>query len=88
MNVRTRTRPTVRLRRKEWDRRMTARGLVTIADIAEHIDMSRATVIRIYTGEVEPGERFIAAALWAEDDAKFEELFEVVAERITTETVA
>lgn len=66
---------------------MTARGLSTHADRAEHIGVSRATVLRIQAGDFEPGEKFIAAVLWAED-AKFEELFEVIAERVTTETVA
>jgi hypothetical protein len=42
---------------------------------------------RIESGEVKPGERFIAAVLWSEG-AKFEDLFEVIAERVTTERIA
>jgi DNA-binding XRE family transcriptional regulator len=66
---------------------MAARGLATSSDRAGHVGVSRVTVSRIESGEVKPGERFIAAVLWSEG-AKFEDLFEVIAERVTTERIA
>lgn len=72
------TRPTIRLRRGEWDRRMTAKELETHLARAERIGVSRTTVGRIESGEIKPGEEFIAAVLDAFADLKFENVFEVV----------
>ncbi|GAA0970085.1 hypothetical protein GCM10009555_018370 [Acrocarpospora macrocephala] len=74
------TRPAIRLRRSQWDRRMNEKGLTTALARAEAIGVSRWTVGRIESGEMRPGEHFIAAVLLARPDMKFEELFEVVEE--------
>jgi hypothetical protein len=46
--------------------------------IATHLGVSRTTVKRMLSGELAPGERFIARTLAAFPDLKFDDLFEVV----------
>lgn len=72
------TRPAVRLRHGEWERRMEAKGLSSDHARAQRIGMSRTTVARVQDGTIEPGERFVAAVLLTFADLKFEDLFEVV----------
>lgn len=77
MHERRDMRPTVRLRRIEWDRRMNAKELATPHARAEHIGVSRTTVARIEDGETRPGITFVAAVLVAFPDVRFEDVFEV-----------
>jgi hypothetical protein len=71
-------RPRVRLRLANWDRQTSQRGLRTNAECAHLLGTSESTIWRIKEGAVEPGGRFIAAALWGMPGTTFEELFEVV----------
>jgi predicted transcriptional regulator len=57
---------------------MNGKDLSTDHARAMHIGVSRTTVARIQSGEIEPGGKFVAAVLWAHPDLKFEDLFEVV----------
>ncbi|MGC5012603.1 hypothetical protein ACLQ2R_17705 [Streptosporangium sp. DT93] len=70
-------RPVIRLRHGEWERHMTSKELTTDDARAAHIGVSRTTVLRIQNGGIQPGREFIAAALCALPDIKFEDLFEV-----------
>lgn len=71
------TRPVIRLRRGEWNRRMVAKELATHHARAERIGVSRTTIGRIEGGKMAPGEDFIAAVLDAFTDLRFEDVFEV-----------
>lgn len=71
------TRPTIRLRRGEWDRRMTAKDLATRRARADRIGVSHTTIGRIEEGEMKPGGEFIAAVLNAFGDLRFEDVFEI-----------
>lgn len=71
-------RPRVRLRRATWDRETLERGLRTDADCAYLLRTSQSTISRVKNGEVEPGQKFISAALWRFSGLKFEDLFEIV----------
>lgn len=68
--------PVIRLRVAEFDRRAQELGLGTTSECAQRIGISRFTLARLRTGEVAPGEKFIALCL-SSFQAKFEELFEL-----------
>ena len=71
--------PVVRLRNDRIDEIATARGLVTDSARAELIGVERSTYSRVRSGEIQPGNRFIAGCLLAFHDLRFEDLFEVMA---------
>jgi transcriptional regulator with XRE-family HTH domain len=66
----------VKLRIDRLDERARALGLESDAEIAAHLGLDRAGISRLRSGESNPGERFIAAAL-AELGVPFEYLFEI-----------
>jgi transcriptional regulator with XRE-family HTH domain len=66
----------VKLRLDKLDERAHALGLETDAQIAEKLGLDRAGISRIRSGDSNPGERFIAAAL-GELGVPFEYLFEI-----------
>jgi len=74
------TRATVRLRIAQFRRYAEARGLSTDIEIAERTGLARTTVFRLLRGDVDPGERIIAAFLVAFPDRHFEDLFEIALE--------
>lgn len=74
-------RPRLRLRVAAWDKQTSARGLRTDAEAAHLLNTSQSTISRIKAGQVEPGGRFVASALWHLPGARFDELFEVVVTR-------
>lgn len=61
--------PLVKYRRKS--------GLSDDGKLAKAMRMHRITVSRVVSGEMQPGAKFIAGALTAFPDLKFEDLFEV-----------
>jgi transcriptional regulator with XRE-family HTH domain len=67
----------VRLRLEKLDERARALGLETDAQIADRLGLDRAGISRLRSGDSNPGERFIAAAL-GELGVSFEYLFEIV----------
>jgi transcriptional regulator with XRE-family HTH domain len=67
----------VRLRLERLDERARALGLETDAQLAAHLGLDRAGISRLRSGDANPGERFIAAAL-GELGVPFEYLFEIV----------
>jgi hypothetical protein len=73
-------RPSVRLRTAQFRRYAEARGLNTDVEIAGHTRLARTTVFRLLRGDVDPGERIIAAFLAAFPDRHFEDLFEIAYE--------
>lgn len=52
-------------------------GVTTERDLALHLKVDRATILRIIRGDIGPGERFIAATLAAFPRNCFEDFFEV-----------
>ena len=66
----------MRLRLERLDERAQALGLASDSQIADRLGLDRAGISRIRSGESNPGERFIAAAL-AELGVPFEYLFEI-----------
>lgn len=66
----------VKLRLERLDERARALGLETDAEIAAHLGLDRAGISRLRSGESNPGERFIAAALPGLG-VPFEYLFEI-----------
>jgi transcriptional regulator with XRE-family HTH domain len=66
----------VRLRQERLNERARALGLETDSQIADRLGLDRAGISRIRSGESNPGERFIAAAI-AELAVPFEYLFEI-----------
>ena len=73
-------RASVRLRTAQFRRYAEARGLSTDSEIAGHTGLARTTVFRLLRGDVDPGERIIAAFLVAFPDRHFEDLFEIAYE--------
>ncbi|MEV0994584.1 helix-turn-helix domain-containing protein [Nonomuraea sp. NPDC050202] len=71
------SRPVIRLRQAEWDRRMIAKKLATPNARAERLGFSRTTIARIEKGETKPGHEFVAAVLHTFADIRFEDVFEV-----------
>jgi DNA-binding XRE family transcriptional regulator len=71
------SKPIIRLRWNEWDRRMNAKDLATPGARAERLGISRWNVARIEKGQTKPGYEFIAAVLDAFPDVRFEDVFEV-----------
>lgn len=67
----------VRLRQDRLDERAHALGLENDAQLAERLGLDRAGISRLRSGEANPGERFIAAALGVLG-VSFEYLFEIV----------
>ena len=68
--------PYVRLRPEKLDELAEERRLAGTTQIAELLGIDRASVHRVRSGESNPGERFIAAALSA-FDVDFDDLFEI-----------
>jgi hypothetical protein len=66
------------LRTTEWVRHTRARGLSSDAACAELLGLSTSIISRARNNEVEPGPKFVAAAIWHLPGLKFEDLFEVV----------
>jgi transcriptional regulator with XRE-family HTH domain len=66
----------VRLRLEMLDERAHALGLESDSQIAERLGLDRAGISRLRSGDSNPGERFIAAAI-AELGVPFEYLFEI-----------
>lgn len=78
MHRNTPTEPAVQLRTDQFRRHAEKRGLTTDQEVAEHLGVSRTTVMRALNGQHPPGERLIAATLAAFPDVKFEDVFRVV----------
>jgi DNA-binding XRE family transcriptional regulator len=70
-------RPAIKLRTDRLRVHARKLGITSETDIAAHLGVARSTVVRVQNGEVAPGENFIAAALLAFPDLKFEDLFKV-----------
>ena len=68
--------PYVRLRLGKLDEQAKALGLASDAEIAGRLGLDRAVISRLRSGDSNPGERFIAAAI-AELGVSFEYLFEI-----------
>lgn len=66
----------MRLRLDRLDERAHALGLETDSAIADRLGLNRAGISRLRSGDGNPGERFIAAAI-AELGVSFEYLFEI-----------
>lgn len=66
----------MKLRLDKLDERAKALRLENDAQIADRLGLDRAGISRLRSGESNPGERFIAAAI-AELGCKFEYLFEI-----------
>lgn len=69
---------TVRLRAEQFRRHAELSGLTTDGARAEHLGVSRWTVMRLLNGDIEPGTKFIAQTLLAFPERRFEDFFEVV----------
>jgi hypothetical protein len=67
----------IRLRIDQFDARARELGLASDAACAEHLGVNRATLSRIRSGEISPGERFIAACLRSRFAGSFEAIFEL-----------
>jgi transcriptional regulator with XRE-family HTH domain len=72
----TPTAAVIRLREDAFSAWAASRGLESASAAAEFLGVSHTTLTRVLSGETDPGEKFIAAAL-AATGSKFEELFEV-----------
>ena len=68
----------IRLRLDRFEEYAGKHGLTTDKERAERIGVARSTYSRIRSGDIIPGERFIAGCLVAFPDASFEDLFAVV----------
>lgn len=66
----------IRLRLDKLDERAHALGLESDSQIAERLGLDRAGISRLRSGDSNPGERFIAAAI-TELGVSFEYLFEI-----------
>lgn len=67
---------TVRLRVDAFTAWAGCQGLDSASAAAERIGVDRTTLSRVLSGEIAPGEKFIAAVLTA-TGAKFERFFEI-----------
>jgi hypothetical protein len=70
--------PAIRLRTEQFQRHSRLHGLDTDTAKAACLGISRSTWYRILNGDMAPGERFMARALAAFPELKFEDLFEVI----------
>ena len=70
--------PVLRLRTAQLRKHARRLGLETPWAIAKHLRVSHTTVQRTLSGDMAPGERFIAKALAGFPDLEFADLFEVV----------
>lgn len=72
------TKPVIRLRTEQFQRRCRLLGLDTATSQAEHLGLSKWTIGRLLNGDIAPAEHVIASTLAAFPTLKFEDLFEVV----------
>jgi DNA-binding XRE family transcriptional regulator len=70
-------RPTIKLRGNRLRVQARKLGITSDTALADHLGVARTTVVRMYKGDLTPGENFIAAALTAFPDLRFEDLFQV-----------
>lgn len=70
--------PTVRLRKAAFRRHARRLGLTSDAQVARHLGVSQATILRLFRDDSGPGESLIAAALTAFPGVAFEDIFVVV----------
>ncbi|WP_433465742.1 hypothetical protein [Spirillospora sp. CA-128828] len=70
--------PRIALRVDEFSQACRAAGLDNSTARAKRLGIRHTTVSRAERGRTDPGVRFIAAALTAFPDRKFEDLFEVI----------
>ena len=68
--------PYVRLRLDRFDERARVLDLANDSEIARKLGLDRAAISRVRSGEAQPGERFIAAAV-STLGVSFEYLFEI-----------
>ncbi len=73
----TPTASVIRLRKDRFDQRAQDLGLASNTACAEYIGVDRTLLGRILSGEVMPGERFIALCLSSKFARSFEWLFEL-----------
>jgi transcriptional regulator with XRE-family HTH domain len=66
----------LRLRVAEFDRLTAKRGWTTDAQRADALGISRALMSRVRSGELRPGQKFIAAVLTIWGSAGYDVLFE------------
>lgn len=69
--------PYVRLRRERFEARVAELGMGTAKAVAAHIGIDPGTFSRLASGDVNPGERFIAAAIASGFASSFDDLFEI-----------
>lgn len=69
--------PVIRLRMDRFDERARELGLPNDSAVSAHLGVNRATLSRIRNGEMQPGERFIAACLSSKFARSFEWMFEL-----------
>jgi hypothetical protein len=69
--------PTVVLRTGPLVKHRKKSGLVDDTRLASAMRMHRTTVTRVVAGEMRPGVAFIAGALTAFPDLRFDDLFEI-----------
>lgn len=69
---------TVRLRTASFTKSMTLAGIKSDYALAKTMRVNRSTVMRVRTGQLQPGPAFIAGALVALAPMQFDDLFEVV----------
>lgn len=72
----TQTPAVIRLRADAFGTWASGQGLESATAAAEFLGVSHTTLTRVLSGEIKPGEQFIAACL-AKYEGTFEELFEV-----------
>jgi predicted transcriptional regulator len=70
-------RPAIKLRTDRLRVHARKLGITSETGLAAHLGVARSTVVRVQGGTLAPGENFIAAALLAFPDLKFEDLFRV-----------
>jgi hypothetical protein len=74
--------PGVRLKTERLKAEALKRDWITVSDLANGLGINKGTISRLFTSDPEqrqnPGAGFIAAALLALPELRFEDLFEVV----------
>lgn len=69
---------TIKVRKTTWEALRARAGLLLDRELADAMNVSEATVYKVFAGIAEPGARFIAHALRAFPFASFDRLFEAV----------
>ncbi|MDQ0377912.1 transcriptional regulator [Amycolatopsis thermophila] len=70
---------TIKLRPGELDKAIRLKHFPSDYALARAMGVARSTVVRVRAGQIEPGPRFIAGALVAFPELRFEDLFEISA---------